>query len=386
MKHLVIRNFGPVKNVDIHLGKVNVLIGMQSSGKSCVLKTACYCAWVEKRLELSQKVNGFGTGSAFVDIMIDYYQMSGYLQPDTYIEYETSRMRFSYNHSEKHFDFKWKRGRWQFRRYKVSYIPADRNIVAAIPGWNSLSLDGNMLEFMSDWDKARRYVKSEDDFLGLGLSYTFDRFKGTDNIRLEDGTLLKLKASSSGIQSLLPMYVHLDFLTDGQYRQEDTKISYEQREERRNLLSLLYANLNKNALLKGEGLSSVSVDGSDFLFDSEDMARQFKKIYEHYTKVHHSEIFLEEPEENLFPTTQCQFVNWILDRLDNHGDVLFVATHSPYILNQIIKDNPKDLSVMFTHRVEGSGSKFTVRQFTDEEIREVYDNGVDVFFNFEMYV
>ena len=47
MKHLVIRNLGPLKEADIELKRINVIIGSQSSGKSCVLKTACYCTWVE---------------------------------------------------------------------------------------------------------------------------------------------------------------------------------------------------------------------------------------------------------------------------------------------------------------------------------------------------
>lgn len=108
MRHLVIKNFGPICNADLQLGQVNVLIGMQSSGKSCVLKTACYCTWVEKRLELSQKVNGFGSGSAFIDTMTSYYQMAGYVHPDTYIEYETGHVFFSYSHSEKKFTMRWK--------------------------------------------------------------------------------------------------------------------------------------------------------------------------------------------------------------------------------------------------------------------------------------
>lgn len=161
MRHLIIKIFGPIKTADISLGQVNVLIGLQSSGKSCVLKTACYCTWVEKRLELSQKVNGFGKGSAFIDIMADYYQMAGYVHTDTYIEYETSRLRFSYDHANKKFTLKWNSGHWNYKKTKVSYVPADRNLVAAIPGWSSLSLDGNMIEFMSDWDKARKFVKSE---------------------------------------------------------------------------------------------------------------------------------------------------------------------------------------------------------------------------------
>ena len=35
MKHIKIRNFGPLRNVDIDLSQINLIIGLQSSGKSC---------------------------------------------------------------------------------------------------------------------------------------------------------------------------------------------------------------------------------------------------------------------------------------------------------------------------------------------------------------
>lgn len=386
MRHLVIKNFGPIDSADIQLGRVNILIGMQSSGKSCILKTACYCTWVEKRLELSQKVNGFGNGSTFIDIMTDYYQMAGYVHPDTYIEYETNHLRFTYDHASKSFSMKWNPGHWNYKKTKVSYVPADRNLVAAIPRWSSISMDGNMIAFMSDWDKARKFVKNESDFLSMGLSYSYDSQSNTDKIQLEDGTHLKLRESSSGIQSLLPMYVHLDYLTQGQYEEDGAKISYEQREERNNLLSTIYANLYRKKVVQGEAIKYVTIEGFDYAFSEDKYAKKFQQIYQRYTNVDHSEIFLEEPEDNLFPSTQCQFVNWILDKISAHNDMLFVATHSPYVLNQFIKMDPKGLSVMFTHQIEGNSRVFTVRQISEEEIHEIYDNGVDIFFNFEMYV
>lgn len=69
-----------------------------------------------------------------------------------------------------------------------------------------------------------------------------------------------------------------------------------------------------------------------------------------------------------------------------HGDMLFITTHSPYVLNQLIKAAPKELSVMFTHPQKPASRDFSVKQLNDEEIHEAYDNGVDMFFNFEMYV
>lgn len=360
---------------------------MQSSGKSCVLKTACHCAWVEKRLELTQNINGFGSGSTFIDVMAKYYNMTGYVRENTYIEYESNHLIFSYNHSDRAFDMKWKSGHWNYRRPKVSYVPADRNLVAAIPGWSSLSLDDNMLEFMSNWDKARRFVKKENNFLSLGMSYVYDSMSNDDKIQLEDGKPLMLKESSSGIQSLLPMYVLLDYMTNGQYYDENTKISYEQKEERRYLLSTIYRRLYKKTLQESNvGEEIVSIDGVDYSFPEKKHAKRFLQIYRKYIKVDHSEIFLEEPEDNLFPPTQSQFVNWLLDAVQAHNDMLFVATHSPYILNQAIKLDPKGLTVFFTHRAADGSSMYTVRQLNADEVREIYDNGVDMFFNFELYI
>ena len=41
------------------LKRINVVIGPQSAGKSCILKIACFCAWAEKRIQLEQGKNDF---------------------------------------------------------------------------------------------------------------------------------------------------------------------------------------------------------------------------------------------------------------------------------------------------------------------------------------
>lgn len=384
MKRLLIKNFGPIKEANLTLGKVNIITGMQSSGKSCVLKTACYCSWVEKRLELTQKINDFGKGSSFIDIMADYYKMAGYIQDNTYIEYETRHLKFSYDHSSKTFKNTWKSKRWEYKRPKVSYIPADRNLVAAIPGWSSLSMDGNMIEFMSDWDKARRFVKKEENVLDLGMSYSYDSQSNSDRIQLENGKPLMLRESSSGVQSLLPMYVHLDYLVNGQYKDRNGKISYDQKEERKNLLSTIYNKFKSKE--ESAHSETVTIEGYDYNFVNKEEAERFRSMYHKYINVDHSEIFLEEPEDNLFPPTQCKFVNWLLDAIEKHNDMLFVATHSPYVLNQLIKVSPEGMNVLFTYPSNDAERSYCVRQLSEKEIHEIYDNGVDMFFNFELYV
>ncbi len=385
MRRLRIKNLGPIQDASLDLGQVNIIIGQQSSGKSCVLKTACYCAWVEKRIEITQGTAPFDDGSSFISIMSAYYNMTGYIKADSYIEYETSHLKFSYDNSNKIFKMSWKSGRWNYKRPKVSYVPADRNLVAAIPGWSSLPLDENLLEFMSNWDKARKFIGKEENILGLGMSYIYDKQSNADKIQLKDGKPLMLKESSSGIQSLFPMFVHLDYMTNGQYEEENARFSYEQKEERKKILEILHDKFSKSMSSRPNSEKTM-VDGVEFRFQNKKDADNFQRKYQQYTTVDHSEIFLEEPEDNLFPPTQCQLVNWLVEAIKKHDDILFVATHSPYILNQFIKEDPKGLTVFFTHRVNNDSQLYSVRQLNKEEIREIYDNGVDMFFNFEAYV
>ena len=45
MRRIVVRNFGPIAQAEVELKGVNIIIGPQSAGKSCLLKVACYCTW-----------------------------------------------------------------------------------------------------------------------------------------------------------------------------------------------------------------------------------------------------------------------------------------------------------------------------------------------------
>ena len=98
-------------------------------------------------------------------------------------------------------------------------------------------------------------------------------------------------------------------------------------------------------------------------------------------------MFLEEPEDNLFPPTQCQLVDWLLAKMSENDmkDILFVATHSPYVLNQFIKDKAEGFRLFITYPDANSG-KFKVKSLSEKDIQDVYGNGVDLFFNFEAYL
>ena len=386
MKHLKIENFGPLKLADVEIGRFNLIIGFQSSGKSCILKTACFCSWVEKRIMLSQSANDFSKGYSFKKQIEKYYKFDGFFKPNTKIEYESDFMKFSFDNAEPKFSFEWKENKQNYKRKKISYIPAERNIVAAFPNWRTQAFaDDNILDFMNDWYNARKFVKEVPDILNLDLTYTYKEYSDIDSLKLKDGQELTLANSSSGIQSLIPMYVYIYFLSKGIYKQEleIDQQTYEAREKSKNLLYLLYNSLGTQDYT--DNPIKITKQNIDFYFSNKVQADVFEKRVSQLTRTSGCEIFLDEPENNLFPPTQCQLIDKFVEMTEDkeHDNSFFIATHSPYVFNHLLEQKIEEFRFFFTHQT-ADGS--IVKQATEDEIQEIRINGVDMFFNFEAFI
>ncbi len=391
MKHLHIYNLGPLKEANIELGRFNLIIGKQSSGKSCVLRTASFCAWVEKRIALAQSAEYFMKGSNFRDDLVRYHKMDGYFESDTFISYETDCMRFEYNNKTEHFTFSWKVNRLHYKRAKISYIPSERNIVSLLPDWKSqVSTYDCVLDFMNDWDNARRYVRHTQDVLNLGMSYHYNQKTNEDKMLLRNKKELLLSNSSSGVQSLVPLYVSLDYLANGVYKAETSitiKRTQEQREQLQRLLKDLYFQVDRHMEVIEKYEIVQNLEGIDFRFDNKLAADEFMNIVNRFVLTQRSDVYLEEPEDNLFPPTQCQLMDWLIDlaKRRKHVVSLFVTTHSPYILTHLLEHKIPGFRFFFTYQSQDKDG-FVVRTAADAEIDEIYNDGVDMFFNFESYI
>ena len=176
---------------------------------------------------------------------------------------------------------------------------------------------------------------------------------------------------------------------NGLYHDGDDKISYEQKEERKNLLSTIYCNLYDETS-QSACLETVTIDGFDYHFKGYKDAEQFKALYKKYINTDHSEIFLEEPEDNLFPPTQCNFVNWLLDSIQKHDDAIEISEKTQFLSYIALLESGfgpvVKLKIFFTYPYCEEKTLYSVRQLKESEVHEIYDNGVDMFFNFELYV
>lgn len=373
MRHIIIRNLGPLADADVFLNKINIIVGPQSAGKSCLLKTACFCDWVEKRIQLSQKPDAFKENGVFENKFVEFHKLHGYIKEDSYIEYENDSMKFSYSWKTKAFDFSWKEeGRWNYVCPKISYIPAERNIVAAIPNWFEVSMkNDNIRNFMKDWQEARSIMTEEMPILNLGVSYRYDKSNNMDKVTVGDGVVLDFTNTSSGLQSLIPLLVHLEFLYKKRFDSEQSK----------NVTRILEEEILRSNIFNE--MSNRALKGGKNLFHLHDNDKTAESIFRNFTSMKVTEIFLEEPEQNLFPPTQGVLAYRLIDwARGERGGFLFIATHSPYMVTSFLeRDNMKDISLFFNKEAENG--KYIVRTATEKEVQELYDYSIDVFHNLE---
>ncbi len=92
-------------------------------------------------------------------------------------------------------------------------------------------------------------------------------------------------------------------------------------------------------------------------------------------------LLFEEPEAQMFPPYIKKFTSDIL--FDENDNQYFIATHSPYVLGEFIEEMQDDLAV---YVVDYDKGETIIKRLTDEEVLEVAQYGIDLFFNLESYL
>ena len=397
MKHIIIKNIGPITEADITLNRLNVIIGPQSLGKSTVLKLASYCTWVEKRIELQQSPEFFIFDNNFIYSLMVFHKMKDYFREESCIVYESDYMKFRYEHAMRTFSFEWKDARWNYRRTKITYIPAERNLVAVIPNWFEVSIErNNIYNFMTEWETARKATTEQLDILNLDIAYQYEPTNKRDIVRIQNNDILNITDISSGLQSLIPLYVHLNYLCNGLYSVENAskiagdweneellQIIYDEMFEKKGRTKAVHSIERENGNGEMEKVMvryRATIGPSSLLFSYPSDATECEAIYNQYLMTDHCDIFLEEPENNLFPPTQKRLMDWLYNKTKgDHQNTLFIATHSPYILASLLE---KQSNVTMFYNVEQDGKVF-VKTASETDMQAIFDYGVDAFFNIE---
>lgn len=346
MRHLIINNVGPIKNADVELKKFNYFIGPQSSGKSTVAKIISTCSWIEKEVATSLDEKVIPSGDAFKKLIEGFHKMTGYFNDDSIVRFVTDSICLSFEKGE--LAVKLKPG-INYHRKKTCYIPSERNMVT-LPELSDYKLDNNNLKsFLFDWLYAREIFNSSNKakMLNLGVNYFYDkdelRFK--DRIEHNNGKSysISLFCASSGLQSVIPLIVMLRYYSDEYFSYFDNKSSYNQGDRDRLMRERLADMILLKPLypfFKDEDRTRLLKEVSDRVESYEpEFVAQYHKYQDALNQLSipsATTFIIEEPEQNLFPYTQIQLVDFIASLDDKErGHSFTITTHSPYIINAL---------------------------------------------------
>lgn len=318
-ERLVVKSFGPIRSIDINFRKVNLFIGDQGTGKSCIVKLYSTFRWLEKTLLTETYSLDYFT--KFVDArfkkqLCGYHRIDDFFRDDTYILYESALYKFVYAGNS--FNIEKKNGSITGLP-KIMYVPAERIILSSAEK-KLKTFDGlpasNLTFNQTFWESKERFKDGYSLPFG-NLNYKYDSLNDISWIEGCDYRVRLINASS-GIQSALPVCIVSDYLGNIVASGKERPMSVEELQKLQKETSKIMENENlsdsvKNAMLKH--LSSRS-------------------RYNCFVNI------VEEPELSLFPESQNSMIR-LLCKVNNGttDNMLLLTSHSPYtlaILNNLV--------------------------------------------------
>ena len=323
MASIEIKNVGPLADTgQIDLGRFNVIIGKQSTGKSTFMKILCFCQWLEKKImtgDDKQLIYNYTHYHRFLKELRQFHRFPNhYFTPQSLISYSGEAVTIELQGNKNV-----KIGRQPDlenirHNTKLSFIPSERNLATALKNvdrvYKSYELDV-LFNHLFEWDEAREnYTEEHPVELNIigNMDYYYDPNQG-DVIHLKDK---RRKISpfyvSSGVQSVLPIVAMTHYFT-GPIFVRGVDLS-------KNDVAALFRKLSQMPVKESQD--------ADFLLN---------KLANIYT-YQNTRLFIEEPEQNLFPESQQALINFIVERINTatrqtgKPSSVVITTHSPYII------------------------------------------------------
>lgn len=309
-ERLIVKSFGPVKDLDIIFKKVTLFIGDQGTGKSCVAKLFSMFKWMEKVLSQKKyKLSYFEQYNRFKTKLCAYHRIESFIYENSYIKFEGNLYDFLYENgnfsvTEKNRDIK--------GISKVMYVPAERSIVSVAENKSKLlkELPDSSETFSDEFVNAKKFFQSGYNLPLEGLRFEYDSLNDTGWIHGANYKVRLINASS-GIQSSLPMCIVSEYLSSKISDKEEVKLSKEEKDKLEKRVAEIMQNEEYSDSIKDMMIRQLSY------------ANRYDRLIN----------IVEEPELNLFPRSQMEVLkSLVLNNASSDENMLVFTTHSPYSL------------------------------------------------------
>lgn len=319
MAQLKVTNFGPIKSgFNDNLGflkikDVTLFIGNQGTGKSCIAKLLSTFSWLEKAMfrgEIKEI-----TTSKFINTYCAYQNLKNYFSDNTTLHFIGDIYEFIY--SEKRITAKRKENISSYLVPQIMYVPAERNFLSAVDRPQQLkNLPAPLYTFLDELEKAENELKGNIKIPVNNIKFEYQKLNKLPFIVGEDYKI-RLSEASSGLQSLVPLFLVSHNLTASIEKEADISKKEMSIEEQRKIekeVQSLMLDPNLSPEIKRATLKTLSSKYKNSCFIN----------------------IVEEIEQNLYPKSQKNILFQLLEYV-NHtkGNKLVLTTHSPYIINYL---------------------------------------------------
>ena len=332
MSTIQIQHIGALKDTgELPIKRVTLFLGPQGAGKSTLMKILCYCRWVEKEIMKDLKNKDWYTHyKRFFKGLSEFHRLpQSFFSSDSSIVYKGDLVAIIWSLGKNKGNAKVSVSKSDFARRrhnpKLAFIPAERNLVSAVQNidrnYRSNSRDV-LFNFILELEEAKQ-AYTIDNKLALsimpGLSYY--QSEGTNLIWHEEGHyVLNAFYVASGIQSAFPVDVISSYLHTQVGRLSPMSMS--------ELSAVLLGLLSTGEKLPDDISDRLSRLEKSFLYSS-------------------MQLYIEEPEQNLFPESQRRLMFRLLQIISSvkemekkawaepYASSLVFTTHSPYLLSVI---------------------------------------------------
>lgn len=325
MARMRVKNFGPIRdglNENdgwIEFKRVTAFIGNQGSGKSTLAKLFATFAWIEKALVRGDyEKKWFERKNRLQNQFLKYHRLEKYLSASkgkkTSIEYEGSAYHIRYQ------DDQLRINEAQNRKYylpQVMYVPAERNFISYVRNTRELRIASDSLkEFLTEFDNAKNSIRQAVSLPINKAKLEYDKLNDILNIE-DNGSRLRLMDASSGFQSSVPLYLVSKHLSDAIKSRDESQqhaMSFSETERFKKLVEEIFTNDTLTQEQRRIALSTISSKFNNDVFIN----------------------IVEEPEQNLFPSSQWEILSSLLCfNNEVKNNCLVLTTHSPYIVNYL---------------------------------------------------
>ncbi len=342
-ERLVIKNFGPIKSVDLDLGKMTILIGDQATGKSTIAKVLAVCryfSYIVNYKDFEHKISSqdtFKDNNQFLKGLSDW-GIIGYIKPNSYIKYNSSLYNFEFDAlldeiiDNETFIFNTKTRLEPFGNFK------------------------KLLKELEDLREAEMSLISDDN----------PKENWTPN---ENFYRLNVKKVMDN-----PFYIPTERALQTNSYGKDLLISDAQIDEL-NKINRILRSAKKEWHIDHLSVSYKNIDGQGFVKKSnEDLyfplnygASGYQSsipitliIQYHNVYLRSRTFIIEEPELNLFPKTQKNLIEFFVESINNNGHSFLIPTHSPYVLSSLN-------NLMVAYRVGQKQKEKVIKELKIEE-------------------